>query len=365
MYLLVNTGSSSVKLTLFHQGRARRHQSSPPDASLDLRAFAGEEPLRAVAHRFVHGGELRRHCIVDRRSEERLRAASVLAPLHNPPALRGLAAARRAFPGVPQLAILDTAFFAELPAVAQSYAIAPELGIRRYGFHGLAHASMARQCAGLERRPRRLVTLQLGAGCSAAALHDGRPIDTSMGFSPAEGLVMATRAGDVDPGALVHLVRERGYSAAQLDELVNERSGLLGLCGQSSMSAVVEAAERGDARAALALDLYGYRIQKTIGAYAAALGGLDAIAFGGGVGESVAAVHAAVLKPLRWLGLELREPAAPDERRPPRGDAEVRTLTSDTSPVAAYVVHVDEAAEMAHAAEVLLTGLARDRAEPA
>jgi acetate kinase len=344
MYLLINTGSSSVKVTAWSGEQAVRAHTFDLNDTVDLRGFAaGHGPLEAITHRVVHAGELRRHAPLTVDTEWCIRDAIPLAPLHNPLALRFIAAARAAFgKSVPQLAAVDTAFFATLPRAAATYALPAEVGpLRRYGFHGLAHSFMVRRAAELGvRRPRRLVTLQLGAGCSAAAVLDGAAADTSMGFSPLEGLMMATRAGDVDPGVLLYLLRARGYTGAELSTLLNERAGLVGVCGRADMADVVRAAGAGDAPAELALELYCRRIQKTIGAYAAVLGGIDAVIFGGGVGEHAPEVRRRVLEPLGWLGVELdgerNNDATGDER-----------ITTEASRVVAWVAHVDEAREMA------------------
>jgi acetate kinase len=351
--LLVNTGSSSVKLTVWGDGRALRSERFGRDAVVDLAEFGSSHgAVEAVTHRVVHAGDLQRHALITPAVEDAVRDASPLAPLHNPMALRYIAAARAAFgAGIPQIAALDTAFFSELPAHAAVYALAPEVGpVRRYGFHGLAHSFMSRRALELDpRKPRRLVTLQLGAGCSAAAILDGRALDTSMGFSPSEGLMMASRSGDVDPGLLVYLLRTRGYSADDLDRAINERGGLLGVCGHGDMREVLRLAASGDGRAALALELYCHRARKIIGAYAAVLGGLDAVVFGGGVGENATEVRERILAPLGWLGLEL------DGTRNAAGPAD-RAITAPSSPCAAWVVRLDEAAEMARFSAALLKG---------
>ena len=342
--LLINTGSSSVKLTVWGEGRALVARGFARDASIDLTELvAPHGPIDAVVHRVVHAGEVQRHALITPAVEAAIRDASSLAPLHNPMALRYIAAARAAFgAATPQVAALDTAFFADLPPEAATYALPPEVGpARRYGFHGLAHAFMARRCLELDRRgPRRLVTLQLGAGCSATAIRDGRALDTSMGFSPSEGLMMASRSGDVDPGLLVHLLRTRGYSADGLDRLINERGGLLGVCGESAMREVLRLAATGDSRAALAVELYCHRVRKVIGAYAAVLGGVDAVVFGGGVGENAGEIRRRIIDPLAWMGLDLdgvRNAARPVDQ----------PITSAASRATAWVVHLDEAAEMA------------------
>jgi acetate kinase len=348
--LLVNTGSSSVKLTVWSEAGALRARSVGRDEAVDLAGFVGPlGPVEAVVHRVVHAGDLSRHAAITPAIEEAIRRASPLAPLHNPIALRYIAAARTAFgKGTPQLAAVDTAFFADMPEVAKTYALAPELGARRYGFHGLAHAFMSRRCAELDpRRPRRVVTLQLGAGCSATAVLDGAAVDTSMGFSPSEGLVMASRSGDVDPGLLVHLIRAHEFSADDLDRAINQQGGLLGLCGSGAMPEVLDRAAAGEPSASLALALYGYRVRKVIGAYAAVLGGLEAVVFGGGVGQNAAEVRRQILEPLAWLGVELD--GARNRSKPVD-----EPITRAESRASAWVIQLDEAQEMARVAEALL-----------
>lgn len=355
--LIVNTGSSSVKLTVRAGDRTLHALKVAPDDDIDLATFvAPYRPIDAVIHRVVHAGDVRRHTHITHDVQQAIENASSLAPLHNPMALRYIARSRVAFgSSMPQLAAVDTAFFAKMPAHAAHYALPPDIGAApRYGFHGLAHAFMARRVAELDARaPHRIVTLQLGAGCSATAVRDGCALDTSMGFSPSEGLVMARRSGDVDPGLLIHLVRTRGYTADDLDRVVNARGGLLGLCGDDDMAKVVQRAEANDARAALALDLYCYRVRKVIGAFAGVLGGLDALVFGGGVGENAPEVRRRIVGQLGWLGVEL-DPARNAGR--PTDEA----ITTSVSWVTAWVLAVDEAAEMTVIAGELLRESVRD-----
>jgi acetate kinase len=268
----------------------------------------------AIAHRGVHGGP-RFHAAV-RIDDDVVRAieqASELAPLHNGPALEAIRAARGVFAtGVPMVAAFDTSFFADLPDVAREYALPQDvrdkLQIRRYGFHGLAHRYMIERYRALRpdvARPR-LVTLQLGSGCSATASLDGRPLDTSMGFTPLEGLIMGTRSGDIDPMLPLLLAEQGGMSVNEVEALLNKKSGLLGLSGRSNdMRDLQTAAAEGDAAAGLALRAFCYRIVKYIGAYMAVLAGADAIVFGGGIGERSAEVRAAVCDAFAWCGLEL------------------------------------------------------------
>ena len=348
--LTVNVGSSSVKLDRFAVADGRlqhlaRHRGADEQALDAL-------PLPAtVVHRVVHGGALARPALIDASVEAQIEACASLAPLHNPPALAMIRACRQRFGAdVPQLAVFDTAFFADLPQVARSYALPRTLteahGLRRYGFHGIAHQALWRAWQAHTGRGGRVVTLQLGAGCSAAAIADGRPLDTSMGYTPLEGLVMASRSGDVDPGLLLHLQQAAGLDAAQLQDTLAHRSGLLGMAGNADMAAVL--ADPSPA-AKLAIDVYCQRIRKYIGAYAAVLGGLDGIVFGGGVGEHAPAVRARVLGDMQWLGVRL------DQTANTTADADA-CITGADSPCAAWVFRVDEAGELARAGQQMLTG---------
>jgi acetate kinase len=348
-----------------------RRSDPPLDPRTALAAFLGKlsEPVAAVAHRVVHGGsDFVRPVAIDDGVEAKLRALSALAPLHNPAALRWIDAARSlCAPHVPQVAVFDTAFFAGLPRLAREYALPPslgtDLGVRRYGFHGLAHEAMWRRWCELypERRGGgRLITLQLGGGCSIAAIDGGRAVDTSMGFSPLEGLVMATRSGDVDPAAIAYLAGRLHTTADHIVERLNEESGLLGVSGLSSDLRVLaaqspepaqplnaaqssKAAQPTDA-ARFAVDLYCYRARKYVGAYLAVLGGCDGIAFGGGVGEHLPDIRERILAPLRWAGIEI-DPQANDAAR----GSEAR-ISASGSPITIQVIPVDEEQTLAHAA---------------
>lgn len=351
--LTVNVGSSSVKLGRFDA------RVTPPRCLATVHLTAGA-PLpedlgtpALLAHRVVHGGDLARPMLIDAAVEARIEACAPLAPLHNPPALAMIRACRQRFGAhIPQVAVFDTAFFTDLPAAARTYALPRDLtqahGIRRYGFHGIAHQALWRAWQAATGRGGRVVTLQLGAGCSASAIADGKPLDTSMGFTPLEGLVMATRCGDVDPGLLLYLQRVAGLDAAQMEALLSTRSGLLGLAGSADMRQLLHETS---ADAALALEVYCRRVRKTIGAYAAVLGGLDGIVFGGGVGQHAAPIRARILADLAWLGVRL-DPSA--------NDAATRTsrISSDDSRCAVWVFEVDEASELARAGQQLLTGTA-------
>ncbi|HEX4269332.1 MAG TPA: acetate/propionate family kinase [Steroidobacteraceae bacterium] len=356
--LTVNTGSTSVKLAAFEvqsdageaepppQRLAARHLTGQtPDPAAALRGFLGQLPSgpAAVVHRVVHGGtRFTAPTLIDDGAREAIAALSELAPLHNPVALRWIDAARECCgAGVTQVAAFDTAFFSTLPRVAAEYAMPPdlgvELGVRRYGFHGLAHQAMYERWRELEPRlPEggKLITLQLGGGCSMAALDQGRPRDTSMGFSPLEGLVMETRSGDIDAAVVPYLERRLGMSGERVLEMLNERSGLAGVAGSAADPQAL--LDGGSVQAQFAVELYCYRARKYLGAYLAVLGGCDGIAFGGGVGEHVAQVRARILSDLEWAGIELDHTA----NQAARG-RELR-INAAGSRVSVWVIPVDE-----------------------
>jgi acetate kinase len=365
--LAINVGSSSVRLTLFDgDARRERHLDANAGAPAALLDDLGDTP-ELVVHRVVHGGpRLRATTIVDDAVVRELLANVALAPLHLPRALEWLQAARRRWPRARQAAAFDTAFYATLPPAARTYALpralSDKLGLQRYGFHGLAHQSMLRA---LPPAPR-VITFQLGAGASATASRDGRAVDTSMGFSPLEGLVMATRPGDVDPGVLLYLMRH-GYGVDALDALLEHESGLRGLGGDGDLR---QLAARQDDAARLALDVYVRRARKYLGAYLVALGGCDAIAFGGGVGEHAPTIRAAICDGLAWAGITIddaRNRAASGDSGGARGGTVVgasggtvggasggaRRIDAGGA-VAVWVVPVDEAAVMRDEAIALL-----------
>ncbi|MCX6345836.1 MAG: acetate kinase [Armatimonadetes bacterium] len=282
-------------------------------------AIRSIEEISAVGHRVVHGGEKFADSIrVDEETINEIDKISSLAPLHNPSNLKGIRACMRLMPGVPQVAVFDTAFHATMPNYAYIYALPykyyTHYGVRRYGFHGTSHRFVTRQAQkmlqemGFDPDATKIITCHLGNGCSMAAVKGGKVVDTSMGMTPAEGLVMGTRAGDLDPAILIHLSRELGASIDDIDNIINKKSGLLGITGVSSdMRDVENAAAEGNQRADLALSIFCYRIKKYIGAYAAAMGGLDAIIFTGGIGENSRAVRQRVCRDMEFLGIELDE----------------------------------------------------------
>jgi acetate kinase len=274
-------------------------------------ALQSPEDLRAVGHRVVHGGD-RYTCAVRITPEVKrtIEELTELAPLHNPPSLEGINAIEQVLPKIPQIAAFDTAFHATLSEAARTYPLPQkwtrEWGIRRYGFHGLSHSYCASQAAKIiGRRDLRLVIAHLGNGASVSAVRDGVCVDTSMGFTPLEGLMMATRSGTVDPGLLIYLLRHKGLDAEELDNALNHESGLLGISGISSdlRQILSELPHNPDAR--LAVDVYVHRIVKTIGAMAATLGGIDALVFTAGVGEGSPEIRKRVCENLKYLGLEL------------------------------------------------------------
>jgi acetate kinase len=368
LVLTVNGGSSSVKLAAYRSAvgadtaqraeapvrTAVEHLTGSPEPREALRAFLRKlEPteLTAVGHRIVHGGTRFVEPVrIDGDVEAVLAELSELAPLHNPLALAWVDAARQACGAhVPQIAVFDTAFFASLPRLAAEYALPASagtaLGVRRYGFHGLAHEALWRRWCELnpERdRGGRVITLQLGGGCSMAAIAHGCPIDTTMGFSPLEGLVMATRSGDVDPAAVAYLEHKLRVSADRVIEIMNHESGLLGV---SALSSDVRAllAEPNDA-ARFAVELYCYRARKAIGAFLAALGGCEGIVFGGGVGEHLPEIRARILAPLAWAGVEI-DAAANEAAR----GAEA-CISRAQSAIKVQVIPVDEERALATAA---------------
>ncbi|CAA9301172.1 MAG: Acetate kinase [uncultured Friedmanniella sp.] len=376
--LVLNAGSSSLKYQLLEPGsgavRARgtverigeegsgvadhhaaveQMSAELADAGVDL-ASAG---VRAVGHRVVHGGpDFSDPVVVDDAVVARIEALSPLAPLHNPGAVAGIAAARAQL-DVPHVAVFDTAFFATLPAAASTYAlpraVSEQYRIRRYGMHGTSHRYVSRAVPALVGRPLEeldQVVLHLGNGCSASAVHHGRAIDTSMGLTPLQGLVMGTRSGDVDPGLHSYLHREAGLSVEEVDDLLNKRSGLKGLSGVNDFRQLQEHRAAGDEHAALAFDVYVHRLKHYLGAYLVQLGRLDVLTFTAGVGENDAALRAAVVDGLGGLGL------AVDPERNEARSREARVISPDGSPVTVAVVPTNEELEIARQTVALLDG---------
>ena len=312
------------------------------------------DDLGAIGHRVVHGGEeFSAPTVIDEAVISRIQAQIPLAPLHNPANLTGIEVARELRPDLTNVAVFDTAFHGTLPPAAYRYAVPDRLlaeqGVRRYGFHGTSHAYVARRAAAALGRPEeelKLVTLHLGNGASAAAVDGGRSVETSMGLSPLEGLVMGTRSGDLDPAVIFHLIREAGMSPAEVERVLNRESGLLGLCGDNDLRTIEERAAGGDEAAQLALDVYVHRIRKYLGAYAAVLGRLDAVVFTAGVGENSDTLRAAICADLEVLGVRL-DAARNDGLRASKAPDGIAAVHADDSEVAVLVVATDEEREIA------------------
>ncbi len=302
--------------------------------------------ISAVGHRVVHGGEMfQEPTIVTEETIAEIDKVSHLAPLHNPPNLKGIRACMRLMPGVPQVAVFDTSFHATMPRKAYIYALPYNLytehGVRRYGFHGTSHRYVSRRAEkmlvgmGANADTLKIITCHLGNGCSMTAIVGGKVVDTSMGMTPAEGLVMGTRSGDVDPAVLLYIQKALGKTAEQVDNLINKQSGLLGVSGRSSDMRDIEAgALSGDDRSALALEIFCYRVKKYIGAYAAAMGGLDSVVFTGGIGENSPKVREMSVSGLEFLGIKIDPEAnesAKGEVDISSKDASVRVLVIPTN----------------------------------
>jgi acetate kinase len=318
--LVVNAGSSSLKLTLLdgEDATIAARELEAPRAEVDMSELraALDSPLGeadAIGHRIVHGGERFREAVrIDADVETAMRELIDLAPLHQPKSLAALDAVTRALPNLPAVACFDTAFHATIPAAAATYALPAEWrerwGLRRYGFHGLSHAWVARRTPELLERDAsglRIVSCHLGAGASLCAIENGRSLDTTMGFTPLEGLVMATRSGSVDPGMLLWLLEHERLSATEMADALEHDAGLKGLAGTQDMREVLSRADAGDESARLALDVYIHRLRAGIAAMAAALGGIDTLVFTGGVGERSAEVRAQTAAGLAFLGVSL------------------------------------------------------------
>jgi acetate kinase len=350
--LVLNNGSSSVKYRLYDGDRLV--SKGLVERVTDYEAALGEVTesvdlagLNAVGHRVVHGGlRFTEPTLITDEVVSAIEELVPLAPLHNPANLAGIAVARKLLPGVPQVAVFDTAFHRTLPEAAATYAIdrdvADRYGIHRYGFHGTSHAYVSRRTAALLDRPLaevNTITLHLGNGASACAVSGGRSVATSMGLSPLEGLVMGSRSGDLDPAVVFHLHRTAGMSVDEIDDLLNHRSGLVGLAGAGDMREVLSRRASGDRAAALAIDVYCRRIRSYVGAYYAVLGRLDAIAFTAGVGENAAPVRAESLAGLDRLGIEI-DPARNDSVRE-------GIISPEGATVTVCVVPTDEELEIA------------------
>ncbi len=305
--------------------------------------------LLGIGHRVVHGGEtFREPVLIDDEVIAAIRGLIPLAPLHNPSNLLGIEAARERFPGVPQVAVFDTAFHQTLPPPAYRYALPHEFyekhHVRKYGFHGTSHVYVAKEASKHLGKPLsevNLITLHLGNGASAAAVRGGKSIDTSMGMTPLEGLVMGTRCGDIDPSIPFYLMRQTKMKPEDMESVLNRESGLKGICGISDMREIQERAAKGNERAELAIDMFCYRIKKYIGAYHAVLGRLDAVVFTGGIGENAVAIRQRVCEGLKHLGIGV------DHAKNNAVKGNVAEIQQDGLPVKVLVVRTDEEREIA------------------
>jgi len=315
----------------------------------DDRIIKNDSELFGVGHRVVHGGELfTKPTIIDDGVLADIRNIIPLAPLHNPHNLLGIEVARKRSPAVPQVAVFDTAFHQTLPPHSFHYALPYDFythyGVRRYGFHGTSHFYVAKVAAGYLGRPLEelnLITLHLGNGASAAAIQNGKCIDTSMGLTPLEGLIMGTRCGDIDPAVHFYLMRKAGMSPDDLEKLLNSQSGLKGICGMNDMRQIQQRAEAGDERALLALDMFCYRIRKYIGAYSAVIKKTDAIIFTGGIGENSALVRERTCSGMDNLGISL------DPKKNGTVSGKISEIQEDEAAIKLMVIATDEELEIA------------------
>jgi acetate kinase len=362
----IGKGGSGSHRFVDGSGASCEYAGTPPDhpaaaceAIAWLETLTSDAPLRvdAIVHRIVHGGpDLTAAVIADASVIKALEAASIFAPLHNPVSVATLRAVAEQLVEPPCVIVADTFFHQTLPEHAREYALPRALAarhhLRRYGFHGIAHAWMMERYAeikGLATSAVDIITLQLGAGCSAAAIRAGRSIDTSMGLTPLEGLMMATRSGDLDPAIMTFLIEHEGLTAAKVEDLLNHDSGLRGVSGVSGDLREVEAAAKaGNRSAVLALQMFCYRARKYVGAYLAAMGSARAIVFGGGIGEHSASVRAAICAELQSLGIEL------DPQRNAQAIGMEGRISADSSRLEVYVIPVNEELYMARAAARLV-----------
>ena len=398
--LVINCGSSSIKYQLFEEEKvvARgvlerigqevsllKHEASGttveieeavPDHRQGMERILGvlldpdqgvishKSEISSVGHRVVHGGEkFVASTLITEDVIETIREYARLAPLHNPPNLEGIIAAQNLLPGTPQVAVFDTAFHETIPPRAYLYAIPYELyeeeRIRRYGFHGTSHRYVSQKASEVLGEPMeqlKMITCHLGNGCSMAAVKEGVCIDTTMGLTPLEGLVMGTRCGDIDAGIIPFLARTRGLTLEEIDALLNRQSGLLGVSGVSNdLREIEREADRGNARAQLALEIFGYRVRKYVGAYTAAMGGLDVLVFTGGIGENAVRMRTLICEDLAALGIVLDEGLNAEPRR------DARVISSEEERVRVMIVPTDEEAMIARdTREIVGRGTGKD-----
>jgi len=367
--LVINSGSSSIKYELFDMSdrsvltrgvveRVTDHGAALDEISRTLAESGHAENLGAIGHRVVHGGErFTGPTLIDAGVVEAIRELCPLAPLHNPPNLLGIEMALERRPDVPQVAVFDTAFHHTLPPRAYHYAVPrkwyDEYQVRRYGFHGTSQQSVAKQVAAFLGRPLEelnMIVLHLGSGASITSIAGGKSIDTSMGLTPLDGLVMGTRSGNLDPAVIFHVARESGMSLEELDAELSDHSGLEGLCGVTDMRDALDHEARGDERAALAIDVYTYRIRKFIGAFMAALGRVDAIAFTAGVGENAPSIRARACSGLEPMGIAI------DPERNESRTTGTRAIHGEGSAIPVLVVPTNEELEIAEQTQQCIAG---------
>jgi acetate kinase len=351
--LVINGGSSTFKFSLYKfEGTSFPRGSNPlwkktiefhgtaDDRQAAIKETLSEIPghVDIIGHRIVHGGiHFPKPVLVTSQVKDIIRKLCPLAPLHNPVNLEGIELCETIFPEIPQVAVFDTAFHSTLPEVAWTYAVPwewREEGIRRFGFHGISHQYCSETVAEiLKSVPEKMINCHLGNGCSCTAIANGVSIDTSMGFTPLEGLMMGTRSGSIDPGIILYLQKEKGWTEEQMDRCLNKESGLLGIGGDFDMRKIMEKIANNDPRAILALDLFVYRLKKVIGELSAVLGGLDLLSFTAGIGENSPEVRKKVCEGLKYLGVEI------DEQKPCIEDSEISTANSK---VKVFVIHTCE-----------------------
>lgn len=349
---IILVDSSGAEKTLKHQKNITDHRQAielMSEMLVQSESIAHGTELAAIGHRVVHGGENFHEPVrINKTVLETIEKLIPLAPLHNPANLTGIRVAMEHVPDIPQVAVFDTAFHQTMPEHAYMYALPYQLygdmHVRRYGFHGTSHGYVSARAAeylGRSIEDMNIITLHLGNGASAAAIRGGRCMDTSMGLTPLEGLIMGTRSGDFDPAILFYLAREKGMDMDALDDMVNRQSGLRGICGENDMRTITEAAAGGDKRAALALDMFCYRLKKYIGAYMALLGGVDCIVFTGGIGE-----NSAVVREKSCAGMERLGICVDAAKNSIRKD-DILEIQADEATVSLLVIPTDEELEIA------------------
>ena len=380
--LVLNSGSSSLKFQLFaihsleinkcqllFSGLVEQIGTSPINNHQhalekmiqqlkEKQYITALSDLSGIGHRVVHGGEaFSNPVIINEQVMETIEALSPLAPLHNPANLMGIKLARQKAPQVPQVAVFDTAFHQSIPESAYIYALPYSLyqqhQVRRYGFHGTSHHYVAKQASIYLNKPLselKLISIHLGNGTSASAIKNAQSIDTSMGMTPLEGLVMGTRSGDIDPAILFYLNREIGMSIDELDTLLNKQSGLKGICGENDMRQIIKQAEQGDHKAELAIHIFCYHIKKYIGAYLATLNGADAIIFTGGIGENSALIRHLSCQDLENLGIQIDT-----KKNQQKNIKAIMSIQHDSSPIKVLVIATNEELEIAEQTIQLLS----------